>query len=151
MAKPLFTIGYEHSTTRAMFDELADAKVDVVIDVRAVSSSRRPGFSKRQLAAGLDERGIGYLHLRALGTPKEGRLAARAGKRDELFRIFEKHLRTPEAREELDELATLAKSGRRRHHVETHRHFVVRFRTRRGCRGAPAASRRRRSLPPARA
>ena len=23
MAKPLFTIGYEHSTTRAMFDELA--------------------------------------------------------------------------------------------------------------------------------
>ena len=81
MAKPLFTIGYEHSTTRAMFDELKDAKVDLVVDVRAVSSSRRPGFSKRQLAAGLDERGIRYLHLRALGTPKEGRLAARAGRR----------------------------------------------------------------------
>ena len=113
MAKPLFTIGYEHATTRAMLDELSQAKVDLVIDVRAVTSSRRPGFSKRQLAAGLDERGIGYLHLRALGTPKEGRLAARAGKRDELFRIFEKHLKTPEAREELDELATLAKSGRR--------------------------------------
>ena len=113
MAKPLFTIGYEHATTRAMLDELADAEVDLVIDVRAVTSSRRPGFSKRQLAAGLDERGIGYLHLRALGTPKEGRLAARAGRRDELFRIFEKHLKTPEAREELDELATLARSGRR--------------------------------------
>ena len=113
MAKPLFTIGYEHATTGAMLDELSQAKVEVVIDVRAVTSSRRPGFSKRQLAAGLDERGIGYLHLRALGTPKEGRLAARSGKRDELFRIFEKHLKTPEAREELDELATLAKSGRR--------------------------------------
>jgi uncharacterized protein (DUF488 family) len=108
MAKPLFTIGYEHATTGAMLDELSQAKVEVVIDVRAVTSSRRPGFSKRQLAAGLDERGIGYLHLRALG-----RLAARSGKRDELFRIFEKHLKTPEAREELDELATLAKSGRR--------------------------------------
>jgi uncharacterized protein (DUF488 family) len=113
MAKPLFTIGYEHATTRAMFDELADAKVDLVIDVRAVSSSRRPGFSKRQLAAGLDERGIAYIHLRALGTPKEGRLAARAGRRDELFRIYEKHLKTPDARTEIDELAALAKSGRR--------------------------------------
>jgi uncharacterized protein (DUF488 family) len=113
MKKPLFTIGYEHATTRATLDELEHAKVDMVIDVRAVTSSRRPDFSKRQLAAGLDERGIGYLHLRALGTPKEGRLAARAGHRDELFRIFEKHLRTPEAREELDELTTLAKSGQR--------------------------------------
>ena len=110
---PLFTIGYEHATTRAMLDALKHSKVDVVIDVRAVTSSRRPGFSKRQLAAGLDERGIGYLHLRALGTPTEGRLAARSGKRDELFRIYEKHLKTPEAREEMDELATLAKSGRR--------------------------------------
>jgi len=113
MKKPLFTIGYEHATTRAMLDELAGAKVDVVIDVRAVTSSRRPGFSKRQLAAGLDERGIGYIHLRALGTPKEGRLAARAGHRDELFRIFEKHLKTPDARQELDELAALARSGKR--------------------------------------
>jgi len=113
MAKPLFTIGYEQATTRAMLDELAGAKVDLVIDVRAVTSSRRPGFSKRQLAAGLDERGIGYIHLRALGTPKEGRLAARAGRRDELFRIFEKHLETPDARTELDELAALARSGKR--------------------------------------
>jgi len=113
MKKPLFTIGYEHATTRAMLDELKSAKVDLVIDVRAVTSSRRPGFSKRQLAAGLDERGIAYLHLRALGTPKEGRLAARAGHRDKLFRIYEKHLKTPDARNEMDELATLAKSGKR--------------------------------------
>jgi uncharacterized protein (DUF488 family) len=96
-----------------MLDALASAKVDLVIDVRAVTSSRRPGFSKRQLAAGLDERGIGYLHLRALGTPKEGRLAARTGRRHELFRIYEKHLATPDARAELDELAALAKSGKR--------------------------------------
>jgi uncharacterized protein (DUF488 family) len=113
MKKPLFTIGYEHATTHSMLDELAGAKVDLVIDVRAVTSSRRPGFSKRQLAAGLDERGIGYIHLRALGTPKEGRLAARAGHRDELFRIFEKHLKTADARTELDELTALAKSGKR--------------------------------------
>ena len=49
------------------------AGVKLLVDVRAVTSSRRPGFSKNQLAAGLDERGISYLHLRGLGTPKEGR------------------------------------------------------------------------------
>src|SRR5919109_1865262 len=101
MTKPLFTIGYEQSTTRAMFDELGDAKVDMVIDVRAVATSRRPGFSKRQLAAGLDEAGIGYLHLQKLGTPKEGRDAARAGNLAKLFDIYERHLATPDAREQL--------------------------------------------------
>src|SRR5580704_12460704 len=111
-AKKLFTIGYEQTPPKAVLDELAQAGVKLVIDVRAVSSSRRPGFSKRQLAAGLDERGIGYIHLRALGTPKEGRLAARAGHRDELFRIYEKHLKTPDARAEMDELAALAKDRR---------------------------------------
>ena len=55
------------------------AGVKLLVDVRAVASSRRPGFSKNQLAAGLDERGISYLHLRGLGTPKDGRVAARSG------------------------------------------------------------------------
>ena len=66
----------------AVLDELENAGVKLLVDVRAVASSRRPGFSKNQLAAGLDERGISYLHLRALGTPKEGREAARSGKFD---------------------------------------------------------------------
>ena len=108
-----FTIGYEHTPPAAVLGSLAEAKVELVVDVRAVAASRRPGFSKRQLAAGLDERSIGYLHLRGLGTPKEGRLAARSGDLPALFRIYEKHLKTPQAREELDELSALVKSGRR--------------------------------------
>ena len=110
---PLFTIGYEQVTSAAFLDELERAKVALLVDVRAVAASRRPGFSKRQLAAGLDERGIRYLHLRGLGTPKEGRLAARAGKSAEMLRIYEKHLGTPQAREELDELTALVRSGQR--------------------------------------
>lgn len=110
---PLFTIGYEQAKSAAVLGELAAAKVELLVDVRAVAASRRPGFSKRQLAAGLDEQGIGYLHLRALGTPKEGRLAARSGDFQALWRIFEKHLKTPEAKEALDELTSLVKSGRR--------------------------------------
>ncbi|MPZ56459.1 MAG: DUF488 family protein [Rhizobiales bacterium] len=107
-----FTIGYEQATSAAVLDALADAKVALLVDVRAVAASRRPGFSKRQLAAGLDERGIGYLHLRGLGTPKEGRLAARSGDAATMLRIYEKHLATPQAREELDELTALVRSGR---------------------------------------
>jgi uncharacterized protein (DUF488 family) len=110
---PLFTIGYEHTTPQAFLDELAGAEIGLVVDVRAVAASRRPGFSKRQLAAALDARGIGYLHLRGLGTPKEGRLAARGGDLATLFAIYETHLATAPAREELDTLAELTRSGRR--------------------------------------
>jgi uncharacterized protein (DUF488 family) len=108
---PLFTIGYEQATATAVLDELAAARVSLLVDLRAVAASRRPGFSKRQLAAALDERGIRYLHLRALGTPAEGRAAARSGRLDDLFRIYEEHLATPEAIEALDDLGSLVRSG----------------------------------------
>ena len=75
----LFTIGYEQTPPKAVLDELQKAGVKLLVDVRAVVSSRRPGFSKNQLAAALDERGISYIHMKGLGTPKEGRLAARSG------------------------------------------------------------------------
>ena len=101
-AKKLFTIGYEQTPAKAVLDELEHAGVKLLVDVRAVASSRRPGFSKNQLAAGLDERGISYVHLRGLGTPKDGREAARSGKFDVLHRIYAKHLKTPQAKEELD-------------------------------------------------
>jgi len=109
--KRLFTIGYEQSTTDAFFAALAAAKVGLLVDVRAVAASRRPGFSKRQLAAGLDQHGIGYVHLQKLGTPKEGRLAARGGQAEKMLRIYERHLATPEAQHALDELTALAKAS----------------------------------------
>jgi uncharacterized protein (DUF488 family) len=110
---PLFTIGYEQTPSAAVLGELDRSKIDLLVDVRAVAASRRPGFSKRQLAAGLDAHGISYLHLRGLGTPKEGRLAARAGHLDTLFRVYQAHLKTAQAREELDELTALVRSGKR--------------------------------------
>ncbi|QRG05182.1 DUF488 domain-containing protein [Xanthobacter dioxanivorans] len=111
-ATSLFTIGYEQSTPSAFQSALSDAKVDLVVDVRAVAASRRPGFSKTALAAGIAEHGIAYVHLRALGTPKEGRLAARSGDHDSLMRIYDAHLATAPAQAALEELADLAK-GRR--------------------------------------
>jgi uncharacterized protein (DUF488 family) len=131
-AKKLFTIGYEQTPAKAVLDELVEAGVKLLVDVRAVASSRRPGFSKTQLAAGLDERGIAYLHLRGLGTPKEGREAARSGKYDVLEKIYTGHLKTTQAREELDELSALVrKSGPvcilcyERDHQHCHRRWIA--------------------------
>src|SRR3954453_21054580 len=109
---PLFTIGYEQATSANVIGELKRHGVGLIVDTRAVAASRRPGFSKRQPAAGLDKAGIGYLHLQKLGTPKEGREAARAGNLTKLFDIYERHLATSDAREQLDELTGIVKSGR---------------------------------------
>jgi uncharacterized protein (DUF488 family) len=109
----LFTIGYEQAKPDAVLGELKHAKVDLLVDTRAVAASRRPGFSKRQLSAALDEAGIAYVHLQKLGTPADGRAAARAGEIDTLWRIYDKHIKKPEPQAALDELVTLIKSGKR--------------------------------------
>ena len=130
--KRLYTIGYEQTPPKAVLDELESAGVKLLVDVRAVASSRRPGFSKGALSAGLKERGIGYIHLRALGTPKEGRIAARSGDVKTMHRIYMKHLKTPQAKEEMDELAALVETAGpvcilcyERDHRVCHRKFIA--------------------------
>lgn len=93
----IFTIGYEGATVGEFLAALQQAGVQRVIDVRAVPNSRRPGFSKTPLRNALAEAGIDYVHLRALGTPAEGRAAARAGRHDDLRRIYAGQLELPEA------------------------------------------------------
>ncbi|MGH6958136.1 MAG: DUF488 family protein [Caulobacteraceae bacterium] len=105
----LRTIGYEAATQAAVIEALRRAGVEVVIDVRAIAASRRAGFSKRVLAASLAEAGIAYVHLRALGTPKAGRQAARAGRYGEMRAIFEARLAEPEAQLALAEAADIAR------------------------------------------
>jgi uncharacterized protein (DUF488 family) len=131
-AKTLFTIGYEQTPSKAVLDELESAGVKLLVDVRAVAASRRPGFSKSQLAAGLDERGMSYLHLRGLGTPKEGREAARSGQFGLLHKIYAAHLKTPQAKEQLDELSALVKKSGpvcilcyERDHTHCHRQWIA--------------------------
>ncbi len=109
----LATIGYEQATVPDVVGRLKAANVEVVIDVRAVASSRRPGFAKTRLAANLEAAGIGYLHLRALGTPADGRAAARAGRHAEMRAIFREQLETDAARADLAHVAALVRDGRR--------------------------------------
>jgi len=131
MPAPLRTIGYEGCTIQDVLATLRAAGVGLLIDVRAVPQSRKPGFSKRQLAAGLDEQGIRYLHLQGLGTPKPGRDAARAGHPERMEVIFREHMQSDRAQADLAQAKAVAREDRacllcfERDHLHCHRHIVA--------------------------
>ncbi len=105
----IYTIGYEHTGVPGLIKALQSAGVNLLVDVRELPNSRRAGFSKRILATSLAEHGIGYVHLRALGTPKEGRIANRARRWDEFWQIVDEQLATPEADAAFEQAAHLAR------------------------------------------
>ncbi len=127
----LTTIGYEGATIGSVLDVLRDAEVALLIDVRAVPQSRKPGFSKRQLAAALDEAGIGYVHLQGLGTPKPGRDAVRAGHPERMEVIFREHMTSDRAQAELAQAKGLVRDRKacllcfERDHTTCHRRLVA--------------------------
>lgn len=105
----LFTIGYERTGLQGLVATLEDAGVKMLIDVRELPNSRRAGFSKKTLASSLAEHDIAYVHLRALGTPKEGRIANRKHQWPLFWEIVETALATPAADEAFDDAAKLAR------------------------------------------
>lgn len=128
---PLCTIGYEGTTVAGVLAALRQAGVKLLLDVRAVAASRKPGFSKRQLAAELDAAGIAYVHLQQLGTPKPGREAVRAGHPERMVPIFQAHMRGDRPQAELAQAIGLARGTRacllcfERDHTTCHRTLVA--------------------------
>lgn len=104
----IYTIGYEAATQAEVIAALHRAGVRRVIDVRQLPLSRRPGFSKSSLAAALAEHGIDYVHLKALGTPKPGRDAAKKGDRATLEAVYAGQLELPEAQAAAARMRALA-------------------------------------------
>ncbi|WP_333571941.1 DUF488 domain-containing protein [Sphingomonas sp.] len=104
----IFTIGYEATTMAEFLAALAGAGVQRVIDVRALPNSRRPGFSKNNLAGCLREAGIDYVHLKQLGTPKRGRDAAKKGDVATLREVYDVQLELPEAQAQAAAMRALA-------------------------------------------
>lgn len=127
----LATIGYENNTIDRVVQTLRDAGVELLVDIRAVASSRKPGFSKRQLAASLDEAGIKYVHLQALGTPKPGRDAVRAGHPERMEVIYREHMTGDRPQAELAQAKTLVQERKscllcyERDHRNCHRRLVA--------------------------
>jgi uncharacterized protein (DUF488 family) len=108
----IFTIGYEQATQSSLVTALREARVEVLADIRYLPLSRRPGFSKNSLKAAVEQAGIEYRHFRDLGTPADGRAAARRGDHAALERIYRGQLELPEALKQMAELRALAEGKR---------------------------------------
>jgi uncharacterized protein (DUF488 family) len=127
----IWTIGYEAATQGGVIGALEQARVEVLADIRYLPLSRRPGFSKSALAAAMREAGIEYRHIKPLGTPAEGRAAARRGDHAALARVYAGQLELPEALAAMAELRDLASDRRvallcyEREAAECHRSLLI--------------------------
>ena len=109
--RTLYSIGYEKALVTDVLATLTGAGVATLIDVRDRPISRRPGFSKLQLAAAIEDAGMRYVPLAALGTPPQGRLAGRQRKWDCFWRIVETKLASTEAELDLQQAAELVRAA----------------------------------------
>lgn len=73
----LMTIGYEGMALKEFLDVLKRCRVSMLVDVRELPISRKPGFAKAALSAALEQHGIKYEHLVDLGCPRDVRHAYR--------------------------------------------------------------------------
>ena len=108
----LATIGYENCILDDFVDTLSSNKINILVDIRERAQSRKPGFSKTALSHALSNEGIGYLHFRALGDPKAGREAARAGMSRKFRHIYGKVLASEAAQDALLTIENLISNNR---------------------------------------
>jgi uncharacterized protein (DUF488 family) len=105
------TIGYEKATLAEVLAALREARVETLLDVRDLPNSRRAGFSKRQLQAAVEEAGMRYVHLKGLGTPKEGRVANKQRDWERFWAIVERQMATPAAEFDLQRAGEIARAS----------------------------------------
>lgn len=127
----LISIGYEGRTSEDLLSTIVELRVETLVDVRLTPLSRKPGLSKTRLAASATTAGVHYVHLPALGNPKDNRDAFRDGRAQEGCIRFSKLLARPAAVAAMDQLEGLARDQRvavlcfERDHDRCHRQVIV--------------------------
>ena len=102
-----FTIGYEGRTAESMCDTLSARGIKLLVDVREVPTSRKPGFSKNSLINTMESHGMQYVHVRNLGSPKQTREELkRTGNLRSFFDSYGRHLAL--MKEDVESLARMA-------------------------------------------
>ncbi|NHT17299.1 DUF488 domain-containing protein [Cellulomonas sp. IC4_254] len=107
--------GYEGRTVEEMLATLRTWETTTVVDVRLNPVSRKPGFSRKSLAAALQQAGIQYVHLKALGNPTDNRAGFAVPDSPQAdaahARFNEEVLGTSEADAALKQIENLAECG----------------------------------------
>jgi len=89
----LFTIGYEGKSVEYYTNQLIEADVKVLCDVRKNPLSMKYGFSKSKLKSVDESAGIKYYHFPELGIASDKRQELKAkNDYDKLFRDYEKSI-----------------------------------------------------------
>ena len=110
--RTLMTIGYEGLDSQHFLKFLTYNKVDILVDVREIPLSRKKGFSKSRLSEMLNDNGIGYQHIKALGSPKPIRDRLKSDwDYDVFFSAYDDYLETQE--EALDMLGDIITDHKR--------------------------------------
>jgi hypothetical protein len=89
----LFTIGYEGKSVEFYTNQLIEADVKVLCDVRRIPLSMKYGFSKSQLKTVVESAGIKYYHFPELGIASEKRQELKTkNDYEKLFNDYEKDI-----------------------------------------------------------
>jgi len=106
----IWTIGHGTRPIEEFVVVLEDAKVVTLVDVRTSPGSRRhPQFGQAALRASLSERGIAYMHLKALGGRREPRPdSPHTALRVDAFRGYADHMSSPDFQREVGQLMAVA-------------------------------------------
>jgi uncharacterized protein (DUF488 family) len=109
-AATVWTIGHSTRTLDDFVATLADARIELVIDVRRLPGSRRyPQFDSAPLERELAERGIAYHWIPALGGRRRPSAdSVNVGWRHPAFRAYADYVETEEFAEGLFELLLLS-------------------------------------------
>ena len=113
----VFTIGHSTRTLDEFIGLLRESSIELLVDVRAIPFSRRmPQFSRDALAASLEEEGIRYAHMPALGGRRRKQKNAPPSPhtywRIDAFRAYADYAATPEFGGAISELIEMANARR---------------------------------------
>ena len=110
----IYTIGHSTRSIEQFLGLLQAHNIEELVDVRTVPQSRHnPQFGQEELAAALQQAGIGYMHLGKLGGLRQSsKDSVNLGWRNSSFRGFADYMATPEFQQGLDELKAIAEKKR---------------------------------------
>lgn len=113
MNRKLFTIGYSGFNLDEFVGKLKCQEIECLIDVREIPISRKRGFSKTALSERLALNGIGYKHLRMLGSPKFLRHEVReTADFDKFFAGVSRHLSESDSQVQIANAIEVARHAR---------------------------------------